>query len=400
MRFSAVLLLVAATTAVALPSGSLPAPTPSQSLKRRRDTTSHSTTSPTPTGYFTTTKHITIPGATDDHVTIPAKTIDIAIPTCITTAKPDPNGHIPPGECGTFWNYYPSFAAAVAFAALFASLTAIHIWQAVKHKKAWCWVIIMASIWETLALLFRTISTKHQQSSGIYLVFQIFILLAPIWVNAFAYMTLGRMIHYFHPSRSLIGLPAPALAALFVALDIVSFAVQLAGGSMAGPNAPPADQMRAIHVYMGGIALQEFFILLFLGLALLFHRDMRRAASRLDGKSPGSWRPLLCALYFSLAMITARIIYRLVEFSSGHGLDNPLIAKEAYFYVLEAVPMALAVAVYNVVHPAAVMSGPGSEMPGVYAMLKLAVARRRGHLPLGRREEERELTDRGAGRSF
>lgn len=46
--------------------------------------------------------------------------------------------------------------------------------------QAWCWVIIMASIWETLAFLFRAISTKHQQSSGIYLVFQIFILLAPI----------------------------------------------------------------------------------------------------------------------------------------------------------------------------------------------------------------------------
>ncbi|KAL9941143.1 hypothetical protein ACHAO5_009294, partial [Verticillium nonalfalfae] len=67
-----------------------------------------------------------------------------------------------------------------AFAILFTVLTAIHIWQAARYKKAWCWVIIMASIWETLAFLFRAISTKHQQSSGIYLVFQIFILLAPI----------------------------------------------------------------------------------------------------------------------------------------------------------------------------------------------------------------------------
>lgn len=38
----------------------------------------------------------------------------------------------------------------------------------------------MASIWETLAFIFRSISTRYQQNNGVYLVFQIFILLAPL----------------------------------------------------------------------------------------------------------------------------------------------------------------------------------------------------------------------------
>lgn len=38
----------------------------------------------------------------------------------------------------------------------------------------------MASIWEMTAMLFRTLSSKRQQNEGIYLVFQIFILLAPL----------------------------------------------------------------------------------------------------------------------------------------------------------------------------------------------------------------------------
>ncbi|CRK28120.1 hypothetical protein BN1708_004557 [Verticillium longisporum] len=411
MRFSVPLLLATVTAVSCLPSRTLsPAPTTTPIHDRREQISSLSTQPPAPGQYFTTTQHVTIPGMTNDHVTLPAKTIDIAIPTCTTTAKPDSNGHVPPGECGAFWNYYPSFAAAAAFAILFAILTATHIWQAAKYKKAWCWVIIMASIWETLAFLFRAISTKHQQSSGIYLVFQIFILLAPIWVNAFAYMTLGRMIHFFHPRQAVLGLPASTLAALFVALDIVSFAVQLAGGSMAGPTTPPAEQMRAIHIYMGGIALQEFFILLFLGLTLVFHRDMRRVAAATaspagtsySSAAATSWRPLLWALYVSLAMITTRIVFRLVEFSSGHEADNPLLVREAYFYALEAAPMALAVAACNVAHPAAAMRGPESEMPGLFGMLKQSVARRRrrgaGHVPLERDVEEQELTCHGRRR--
>lgn len=38
----------------------------------------------------------------------------------------------------------------------------------------------MATIWEMAAMTFRAISSKNQQSEGIYLVFQIFILLAPL----------------------------------------------------------------------------------------------------------------------------------------------------------------------------------------------------------------------------
>lgn len=38
----------------------------------------------------------------------------------------------------------------------------------------------MAASWETIAFTFRTLSTRHQQNANIYLVFQIFILLAPL----------------------------------------------------------------------------------------------------------------------------------------------------------------------------------------------------------------------------
>lgn len=76
-------------------------------------------------------------------------------------------------------------------------------------------------------------------------------------------------------------------------------------------------------------------------------------------------------------MISVRIVYRLVEFSGGMGQDNPLTTHEAYFYVLEAVPMFLALVSFNIIHPGRIITGPHSDMPGLVS-LKNKFARRQG----------------------
>ncbi|KAJ9156525.1 RTA1 domain-containing protein [Pleurostoma richardsiae] len=355
----------------------MPAPTPTPTLgvaisAIRRDASPASSTTVAPTNINTETiQYITILGITDDHVTLQPQTIDLG-PTCVQTIAPDANGYVPPGTCGAIWDYYPSFAAALLFAGLFGTLTLLHIWQAARYKKRFCWVIIMAAIWETLAFTFRALSAKHQQSDGIYLVFQIFILLAPLWVNAFDYMVLGRMIYYFLPSRSLFSVPAPIIAALFVSLDFVSFIVQLVGGSTAGPNSSPADQLKAIHVYMGGIGIQQGFIVIFLSLAIGFQMEMSTLSRAVTTTlHPGhQWAPLLMTLYASLALITVRIIFRLIEFSRGDDVSNPILTHEAYFYLLEATPMFFAILSFNITHPGRVLVGPEAEMPGFIATVK------------------------------
>lgn len=117
-------------------------PTPTVSIIRDANSASQNTAaSITPLqsagsdGYFTTTKHITIEGVTNDHVTVAGKTIDIAVPTCIQTITPDANGYVPPGTCGAIWDYYPNFPAALVFACIFGVLTMVHVWQAIANRK-------------------------------------------------------------------------------------------------------------------------------------------------------------------------------------------------------------------------------------------------------------------------
>ena len=58
-----------------------------------------------------------------------------------------------------------------------------------------------------------------------------------------------------------------------------------------------------------------------------------------------------------------RIIYRLVEFSHGTKSNDPIRNHEVYMYVLDALPMALALFVMVVCHPGRTLVGPESEFP-------------------------------------
>jgi hypothetical protein len=114
------------------------------------------------------------------------------------------------------------------------------------------------------------------------------------------------MIHFFLPSHSIFSIPAFILSAIFVSLDFISFIIQLVGGSYAGPTAPVDQQMKGVHIYMGGIGLQQFFIFIFLGLAVKFHLTMRKSEKM--GQARGGWKRLLWTLYGSLGFITVSSI--------------------------------------------------------------------------------------------
>lgn len=125
-------------------------------------------------------------------------------------------------------------------------------------------------------------------------------------------MVLARMIHFYLPSHSIFSIPAFILSAIFVSLDFISFIIQLVGGSYAGPTAPVDQQMKGVHIYMGGIGLQQFFIFVFLGLAVKFHLTMRKS-EKMD-QVRGGWKRMLWTLYGSLGFITVSSVHLPVAF--------------------------------------------------------------------------------------
>ena len=127
---------------------------------------------------------------------------------------------------------------------------------------------------------------------------------------------------------------------------------------------------------MGGVAVQQFFILVFLFYAIKFHRlVLSQIQQGTEGVS--SALPLLYAIYAVLLLITVcvcplpqaqklnssqiRIIFRLVEYS--HGFKSSIPDHEAYQYGLDSVPMLFALVLLNLFHPGRIMSGIDSDLP-------------------------------------
>ncbi|KAH8730727.1 RTA1 like protein-domain-containing protein [Phaeosphaeriaceae sp. PMI808] len=304
--------------------------------------------------------------ATPTSTLAPSLTSSTPTATC-TTAVPDHHGYVPVDACNAQWPYSPSFAAAIAFAVLFGLLTLAHLVLAITFRKGFCWVIIMASAWETTAFVVRAIGSHDQQNQAMAIASQLFFLLAPLWVNAFAYMTAGRLIWTFHPDKKIWGFKAISLGKWFVWLDIFSFIVQGAGGTMLNPGNSAKAMDVGKKLYMVGVGVQELFILLFTALIVKFHRDalgFERQGLLHSGKGSKLWKWLTYALYSALLLITMRIIFRLVEFSGGMDpATNQIPFKEGYALGLDAFPMVLAILVLAVLHPGLVLRGEESEFP-------------------------------------
>ena len=117
-------------------------------------------------------------------VSIPPLSLDLPINTCTpgatSYATPAANGYVPAEACNALWQYSPSFAAAIIFSILFGVLTIAHLAQALVYRNGFCWVVVMATLWEAGAYVFRALGAKDQQSSGIATVAQILVLVAPI----------------------------------------------------------------------------------------------------------------------------------------------------------------------------------------------------------------------------
>lgn len=207
----------------------------------------------------------------------------------------------------------------------------------------------MGCAWETAAFILHALGAHDQQNVTFATIWQILFLLAPLWINAFVYMTFARIVHFYMPDRKVWIIKASQISKLFVFADFFSFVVQAAGGVMVSPSSSASVQQTGLHVYEGGIGIQELFIIVFLVLMITFHLRFKKVAEGrlllpeevdLDEENQGRrhdnfedpngcfW--LLYALYAVLAFITVGV-FPLKDF------QDPQCANQRPCYLLRCV---------------------------------------------------------------
>ncbi len=198
---------------------------------------------------------------------------------------------------GSMWNKLcPSLPASIIFVALFSITTLVHVVQAFVTRKAYCAVIILSAVVQTLTYVFHTLSIIYPASYNYYAAWFVLILIAPRFTNAFAYMVFGRMVWNFTDDQRL-GIRPWRITTLFVVLDIVALSIQVYGViKAAGYQVPQDEVLKGLHIYMGGVGLQQASILVLFAMAVLLRRKIRVEQKRA--------LPLLYTLYAVLALIT------------------------------------------------------------------------------------------------
>lgn len=296
---------------------------------------------------------------------------------------------LPEADPDRVYEYCPSFAAAVLFTVLFSLATIIHTVQAVHYRKAFSWVLIMGAVWEAAGYGFRSFNIAHPHVGGIFTTQFLLILLAPLWINAFMYMILGRMVHFFLVKDQIFGLRARRLTLMFVLFDISAFLVQLTGGVMSGVT-DPTWAKTGLWIYTAGVALALTFVCVFTGIAIRFWQllkvqsatekygvmmeDLEHGSS---GYNPAATKgvedidyvsrttkqaaPLFIAVLVALVMIIVRNIYRCVEYSIGGFHGNYMTEHEWMQYVFDALLMLIALGVLAWQHPGMTLQGERSD---------------------------------------
>jgi RTA1 like protein len=121
-------------------------------------------------------------------------------------------------------------------------------------------------------------------------------------------MTVARMVHCFIPEKKVAGIKAATLTKIFVWLDIVSFLVQAAGGTVLSGNPPESTRKLGQNIYMCGVGVQQLFIVLFMVLAIRFHRRMAQLDRERMLDRGLRWKAMIYTIYAVLALITVSLL--------------------------------------------------------------------------------------------
>ncbi|GLA87603.1 hypothetical protein AtubIFM56815_002029 [Aspergillus tubingensis] len=247
--------------------------------------------------------------------------------------------------------YTPSAAAAGIFVVLFGISTVLHFLQLVRTRTWFMIPFFIGGILETIGYVGRLLSSLESPdySTGSYAMQSALILIAPAFLAASIYMTLGRIIRLVQAEHYSV-FRLNWVTKIFVAGDVLSFLMQASGAGLmvSGSSDPTTGE----HIIIGGLFVQIIFFGFFIITALVFQIRLAKAPTSTSTELSHIWRRHMNALYISSILIFVRSIVRVVEYLQGY--DGYLMKHEVFIYVFDALLMFLAMEVLQFIHPSQV----------------------------------------------
>ncbi|RHZ66743.1 RTA1 domain-containing protein [Aspergillus thermomutatus] len=274
--------------------------------------------------------------------------------------------------------YDPSLGASILFTIIYiipliyqSYMTFILPRKAQSPRTNYFIPAVIGAALEVAGYALRCASIRKPEDIGLYAVSNTIIVIAPVFVCASLYMLLGKLETSSadgsskKPASFLGGFPVRWLPRIFVTLDIVSVLTQGSGSGIASSgNWEGSTKDAGIGVLIGGLVLQVVTFAVYLVIVGWFHwRAVVEGEQLLHGV-----RMVMVGIYIAGFFIMVRSIYRIFEFAFG--IDSYTFTHEWPLYVLEAVPMLVALMVLGWFHPARWLTMPRLEEGQTYSLRK------------------------------
>ncbi|KAH8590092.1 RTA1 like protein-domain-containing protein [Bisporella sp. PMI_857] len=250
----------------------------------------------------------------------------------------------------SLYRYDPSVAAAVIFAILFAITSILHLVQMYKTKTWYLTALIVGGFFQFIGYAARAKNASEKAgcwSLTPYIIQTLLVLIAPALFAASIYMILGRIILLTDgEAHSLI--PQRWLTKSFVTGDVISFFMQVGGGSMLSSKDEGVIKSGE-KLVIAGLFVQLAYFGFFIAVALVFHRRMLAKPTSSSLRADIHWKKYLTTLYVTSVLILIRSVFRVIEYLQGN--NGSLLRKEIYLYIFDSVLMFLVLAWMNWFHP-------------------------------------------------
>ncbi|KIM68753.1 hypothetical protein SCLCIDRAFT_13511 [Scleroderma citrinum Foug A] len=252
--------------------------------------------------------------------------------------KDDPNNPL---------KYIASNSLTAVAISIVLTTALIHTFWCFRYRTKWMLALVVGEYCYAIGFGFRFALHYHPDSRGIYISEYLFIVLSPCAFIAADYILLGR-IAKFLACGEYVPLPLNKVTLVFVLSDIFTFLMQAAGGSLSiSQNANVA--ISGSHIFLAGLVLQLASFLVFFSIFVRFLYKIYTLRPDIWTRDQTrhwfwDWRTLAGALTVSSIGILVRSGYRVAELSYGY--QGFLATTEAYFYLLDTLPLVIANLVY------------------------------------------------------
>lgn len=240
--------------------------------------------------------------------------------------------------------YIPSLGWTGIFTAIYVLIAAGLTWRYFKSKAKYMLAMIIGLYFFIAGLALRFVFRNNPYGIGLYSVMNSFTVLSPCAFIASIYSILGQIVGRIGGEQYML-IPSRRVALVFILSDVFTFLIQGAGAGLTPTGSADLGQ----KIFLVGLILQlvsfVFFCIVFARWLVLVRLREPSVWAR-DAFAPWQhdWRALLAALSISCICIVIRCFYRVIELSEG--FFGHLATTEWYFFILDALPLAVACGVF------------------------------------------------------